>query len=108
MFNNKELERAVLEELSWEPSVDSAHIVVSGRTPVSWFKQVALAIFTEKYSAERATLRVKGVKAVAEEIEVWRPSGFKQSDEEIAAAALDRISWDVRLLTWILFRGHSM
>jgi hypothetical protein len=67
-----------------------------------------LAIFIERYSAERATLRVKGVKAVAEEIEVLFPSGIKHSDEEIAAAALDRISLDVRLLTWILFRGHSM
>ena len=36
MFNNKELELAALEELSWEPSVDSAHIGV-GRTRVSWF-----------------------------------------------------------------------
>jgi hypothetical protein len=45
---------------------------------------------------------------VAEEIEVLFPSGIKHSDEEIAAAALDRISLDMRLLTWILFRGHSM
>jgi hypothetical protein len=34
MFNNKELERAVLEEVSWEPSVDSAHIGVRGNAGI--------------------------------------------------------------------------
>jgi len=38
---------------------------------------------------------VKGVKAVAEEIEVLLPFATKRGDEEIAAAAIERLSWDV-------------
>ena len=42
-----------------------------------------------------AARRVKGVKAVAEEIEVRLPFDTKRSDEDIAAAALDRLAWNV-------------
>src|ERR1019366_2823037 len=94
MSNNKELELAVLEELSWEPSVDSAHIGVRANAGIVVLTG-HVGSFIEKWSAERAALRVKGVKAVAEEIEVRLSSGVTRSDEEIAAAALDRISWDV-------------
>jgi osmotically-inducible protein OsmY len=94
MPNNKELELAVLEELSWEPSVDSAHVGVRANAGVVILSG-HVGSFIEKYSAERAALRVKGVKAVAEEIEVRLPSGIKHTDEERAAAALDRISWNV-------------
>jgi len=94
MSDDKKLELAVLDELSWEPSVDSAHINVRANAGVVVLTG-RVGSFIEKYSAERAALRVKGVKAVAEEIEVRLPPGIKHSDEEIAAAALDRISWDV-------------
>ena len=96
MFNNKELELAVLEELSWEPSVDSAHIGVGANAGVVVLTG-RVGSFIEKYSAERGALRVKGVKAVTEEIEAQLPPGIKYCDEEIAAAALDRISWDVSI-----------
>ena len=96
MFNNKELKLAVLEELSWEPSVDSAHIGVGANAGVVVLTG-RVGSFIEKYSAERGALRVKGVKAVAEEIEAQLPPGIKYCDEEIAAAALDRISWDVSI-----------
>ena len=94
MSDDKELELAVLEELSWEPSVDSAHIGVRANAGVVILTG-HVGSFIEKYSAERAALRVKGLKAVAEEIEVRLSSGVKCGDDKIAAAALDRISWDV-------------
>jgi osmotically-inducible protein OsmY len=51
--------------------------------------------FAEKFAAEIAPRRVKGVKAVAEEIEVKLPFSIKRSDEQIAAAAIDSLLWDV-------------
>ena len=51
--------------------------------------------FWQKRAAESATGRVKGVKAIAEEIEVRLPMHVKLGDDEIATAALNRISWDV-------------
>jgi osmotically-inducible protein OsmY len=94
MFNDSQLQQAVLAELKWEPSVTAAHIGVTARGGV-----VALTghveSYVEKHAAETAAGRVKGVKAVAEEIEVRLPFEKKRGDEEIAAAALGRLSWDV-------------
>ena len=45
--------------------------------------------------AERAARRVKGVKAIAEEIEVRLPSDTKRADDEIAARAIDILKWQV-------------
>jgi osmotically-inducible protein OsmY len=41
--------------------------------------------YAEKVAAERATWRVKGVSAVAQEIEVRFPSEMKTADDEIAS-----------------------
>ncbi|WP_338034045.1 BON domain-containing protein [Lichenicola cladoniae] len=51
--------------------------------------------YAEKHAAETAVRRVKGVKAVADEIEVRLPFETKRSDGEIAAAAIERLSWNV-------------
>jgi osmotically-inducible protein OsmY len=94
MSADRELQKSVLEELSWEPSVTAAHIGVTAKDGV-----VALTghveNYMEKFAAERAAGRVKGVKAVAEEIEVRLPIDTIRSDEEIAAAALNRLAWSV-------------
>ena len=50
--------------------------------------------FPEKFAAEKATRRVKDVKAVAEEIEVQLPSCVRYGDEEIASAAVNRLKSD--------------
>ena len=93
MSSDGDLKKAVLDELSWEPSVNAAHIGVTANAGV-----VTLSGHVENYAhklgAERATSRVKGVKAVAEEIEVKLPYDTKRSDDDIAAAAVDRLGWN--------------
>jgi osmotically-inducible protein OsmY len=51
--------------------------------------------FAEKRAAEAAVSRVGGVKAVVENIEVKLPYAMKRTDEQIAAAVLERLAWDV-------------
>ena len=53
--------------------------------------------FVEKHLAEAAVGRVKGVKAVVEEIEVRLPFDHQRGDEEIAAAAVTRLEWDISI-----------
>jgi osmotically-inducible protein OsmY len=96
MFNDNELQRAVQDELSWEPSVSAAHIGVTAKAGVVTLSG-HVGNFASKYAAERATRRVKGVMAVAEEIEVHLPSDIKRSDDEIAAAAIERLAWNVSI-----------
>jgi osmotically-inducible protein OsmY len=94
MSQDSQLQKAVLEELSWEPSVNAAHIGVAAKDGVVTLTG-RVESFAEKRAAEAATHRVKGVKAVAEEIEVQLSFGIKRSDGEIAAAAIERLAWDV-------------
>ena len=94
MSNDTMLQQAVLAELSWEPSITAGHIGVTADHGV-----VTLTGHVENYAqkraAEAAAGRVKGVKAVAEEIEVKLPFAMKRTDDQIAAAVLDRFAWDV-------------
>ena len=53
--------------------------------------------YLEKSAAERAASRVRGVKAIAQEIEVRLPVQTERSDEDIARAAVDRIAWEVSI-----------
>ena len=93
MSNDSQLQSDVLAELKWEPSVDAAHIGVTANASV-----VTLTGHVENYlqksAAERAAKRVKGVKGVAEELEVRLPFSIKHDDEAIAGAAINRLAWD--------------
>jgi osmotically-inducible protein OsmY len=94
MSHDSQLKQSVLDELKWEPSVDAAHIGVTAREGVVTLMGHVDSYF-QKRAAELAAGRVKGVKAIAEEIEVKLPFDIKRSDEDIAAAAISRLSWDV-------------
>ncbi len=93
MSRDAQLQQQVIEELEYEPSVDAAHIGVSVRDGV-----VALSghveSFVEKFAAERAARRVKGVRAVAQDLVVHLPSDQKTGDDEIAARAVKLLDWD--------------
>ena len=92
MTDDKDLKQAVLEELQWEPSVNAAHIGVTAKNGVVTLMG-HVETYPEKFGAERAARKVNDVKAVAVEIEVRLPYDVKHGDEEIAAAAIDRLKW---------------
>jgi osmotically-inducible protein OsmY len=96
MSQDNNLQQSVLEELNWEPSVIAAHIGVAANAGVVTLTG-HVESFAQKHAAETAVRRVKGVKAVAEEIEVRLPYEKKRSDEEIAGAAIGRFEWDVSI-----------
>ncbi len=96
MSHDKTLQNEVLAELDWEPAVNAAHIGVSAKAGVVTLTG-HVENYTEKSAAEAAAWRVKGVKGIAEEIAVRLPNSIKRSDEEIAEAAISRLSWDVSI-----------
>jgi osmotically-inducible protein OsmY len=51
--------------------------------------------YTEKRKAERVAKRVRGIKAVANDIEVQMPSTSHRTDAEIARAAFDALKWAI-------------
>jgi osmotically-inducible protein OsmY len=94
MYSDAELQQRVIDELDFEPRVEAAHIGVGVRDGVVTLAG-HVASLAEKYAAERAARRVKGVKAVAQELEVRLASDKKTSDDEIAARAVRMLNWDV-------------
>lgn len=93
MSDDKQLKQSVLDELKWEPSVNAAHIGVTTKDGVVTLMG-SVETYAEKHGAETAALRVKDVKAVAEEIEVKLPFSVKHGDSEIAEAVVNRLAWD--------------
>lgn len=96
MSHDSQLQHAVLAALAWEPSVTAGHIGVTANEGVVTLTG-HVESFSEKAAAEAAARGVKGVKAVAEEITVRLPLDDQRDDEEIAAAAVDRLAWNVSL-----------
>jgi osmotically-inducible protein OsmY len=92
-MNDKELRQNVIDELDFEPSIDSAHIGVSAENGVITLSG-HVSTYMEKVEAERAVWRVKGVKAIAEEIEVRLAWDKKVSDDEIAKRAIGIMAWN--------------
>ena len=76
MKTDSELQRDVLDELKWEPSVDAAHIGVSAKDGVVTLSG-HVSSYAEKFAAERAAKRVQGVLAVANELEVKLSTGSR-------------------------------
>ncbi len=95
-LNDSQLQESVLTEFKWEPGVTAGHIGVTANAGVVTLSG-HVDSYAMKHAAEMAARRVKGVKAVAEEIEVRLPFDTKRTDEEIAAAAIDRLSWNMSI-----------
>jgi len=92
-MNALQLRQNVLDELEYEPSIDAAHIgaaVDKGIVTLTGH----VANYAEKQAAIAAVRRVKGVHAIADEIQVRYPSDKKTSDDEIAKRAVDILGWD--------------
>jgi osmotically-inducible protein OsmY len=93
MKTDSELQRYVMDELAWEPSVNAAKIGVSVDSGVVTLSGTVES-YPQKWAAERASERVKGVKAVTDEIEVRLPGGEQRTDSDIARAAVNALEWN--------------
>lgn len=93
MRTDSELQRYVMEELAWEPSVNAAEIGVSVDSGVVTLSGTVES-YPQKWAAERGAERVKGVKAVTDEIEVRLPGGWQRTDSDIARAAVNALEWN--------------
>jgi osmotically-inducible protein OsmY len=96
MSQDSKLQQAILAELNWEPSVIAGHIGVTAKDGVATLTG-HVESYAHKHAAELAARRVKGVLAVADEIVVQLPLSTKRSDEDIAAAVVERLAWDVSI-----------
>ena len=93
MGGDTQLKKHVEDELSWQPSVNERSIRVSVKDAI-----VTLAghvqSYSEKMAAERAVMRIRGVKALASELQVSLPGAHERTDEDIARAAVNVLLWN--------------
>jgi osmotically-inducible protein OsmY len=94
--SDRQLQQRVQEGLEWDPSVDAAHIGVAANNGVVTLSGHVTS-YAEKLATEQAVRRIRGVKAIAQEIEVRLPFEPKTSDEEIAQRAVRILAWDVSI-----------
>jgi osmotically-inducible protein OsmY len=91
-MNDKNLRTAILDELEWEPSINAEHIGVAVDDGVATLSGHVHS-YAEKMAAETAVRRVKGVRGIAEKIEIRYPGDKKTADDQIAKRALDVMEW---------------
>jgi osmotically-inducible protein OsmY len=88
-----EIQKAVLDELRWDARVQPNEIGVAVKNGV-----VTLTGFVDSYlkkwAAEEAAHKVKGVVAVANDVEVKLPGTSERTDADIAAAVVRALEWD--------------
>lgn len=83
----------VIEELKWDPVLDSSEIGVSVKNGIVTLSGV-VNNYTRKLAAENAAKRVKDVKGIAEEITVKLSIDGRRTDTEIAEAVVNKLKWN--------------
>lgn len=92
--SDSQLQRDVIDELRWDPSIGRMEIGVACKDGVVTLSGNA-DTFSRKYNIVKAAERVTGVKAVAEELKVVLPSSSVRPDTDIAHAVVEGLRWDV-------------
>jgi Predicted periplasmic or secreted lipoprotein len=96
MKSDTQLQKDVMDELRWDPSVSEKEIAVAVKDGVVTLGGHVQS-FAQKRAAEHAVSRVAGVRAVAEDIQVKLPTSLLRSDTEIAHAAINALKWDTEV-----------
>ena len=91
-----QLQHDVIDELRWDPAVSSAGIGVAAENGVVTLSG-SIDSYAKKYAAIRATERVAGMRAIADELDVVLPSSHKRTDADIAHAVVSTLEWDVQV-----------
>ena len=93
-MTDSQLRQDVIDELEFDPSFSGEHIGVAvDKNVVTLTGHVNS--YAEKLAAIAAARRVKGVHAIAENIEVRYAFQNKTADDQIAKRASDILNWDV-------------
>ena len=91
MATDSDIKRDVEAELRWDPDIDSTDIGVTVKDGVVTLTGFVRS-YSQKYEAERSAKKVKGVRGIANDIEVKLPSLNERADPEIARDAVEALA----------------
>lgn len=96
MKSDSELRLDVIAELQWDSRIKGNEIGVIVKDGAVTLTGMVES-YAEKIAAERAALRVRGVRAVAEDILVRLPSRMQTTDEGVAEQIARSLRWNATL-----------
>lgn len=96
MKTDVQIQKDVMDELKWQPFLQSSEIGVAVKNGVVTLSG-QVDNYGKKLSAENAAKKVAGVKAVAEDIQVGISPSYRKTDTEIAGAVISALRWHAAL-----------
>ena len=92
-MEDKVLRQRIIDALDWEPQVDSANIGVAVNNGIVTLTG-HVPHYAQLFAAERVVKRIKGVRGIAQEIEVRFAGAPATSDEDIASRVAATLKWN--------------
>ena len=109
------IQQDVLDELEWDPRVRPYEIGVSVKDGIVTLSG-QVDSYTKRWAAQEAALRVLGVKAVANDLDVSLHATAERTDTDLAHAAVAALTWDAEILSqnvqvtvsngWVMLSGQ--
>jgi hypothetical protein len=90
---DEQIQSDVLAEMKWDDRVRPNEIGVAVKDGIVTLTGFVDS-FVKKWVAEEAAARIRGVKAVANDIEVRMPGASERTDTDLAKAALNALHWN--------------
>lgn len=90
---DEQIRQEVLAELTWDARMQPHEIGVTVQNGIVTLTGRVDSLL-KKWAAEQAAHRVRGVVAVANDLEIRLPTSDERTDAEIAAAAVQALEWD--------------
>jgi osmotically-inducible protein OsmY len=94
MRTDLEIRRDVESELQWDPSIDDTKVGVIVHDGIVTLTG-EVGAYAGKWAAEEVTKRIKGVRAIANEVQIKILGAGLRSDTDIALAAANALQWSV-------------
>ncbi|CAM5766608.1 BON domain-containing protein [Labrys miyagiensis] len=92
-MNDKVLRQSIIDALDFDPRVHAANVGVAVENGIATLTG-HVGSYAEKTTVEEIVHRIKGIRAIALEIDVRYPSDKKTDDDQIAGRAIAVIAWD--------------
>jgi len=92
MRTDSEIRTDVVAELTWDSSIRNEDIATAVKDGVVTLAGL-IDTYAQRYAAERAVERVKGIRAIVNDLTVKLPGAMERSDAELAHAAVNALRW---------------
>lgn len=96
MKTDSEIQKDIMEELQWEPSLNAPEIGVAVKNGIVTLSG-EVDNYNKKLEAEKAAKKISGVRAIAEDIQIGVSPIFRRTDTEIAESILQSFKLNVNV-----------